>query len=76
MNEIIYSTRETLEKFSEEFIKEHYPNDAMFHQVIELLKRGGDKYSIIEILLKDRKKILDMNSELLKISPRSIMIVK
>lgn len=52
---------EVLSKFSEEFLDEHYNTDPLFREVCSMLMRDADPYTVIEMLVKWRKNILEQS---------------
>lgn len=67
---------EILSKFDKDFIDQHYLTDALFHQIIEVLIRGGDPYKMIEHLLKERIDLMKINRDLHDKQAPPVIIVK
>lgn len=60
--------REVISKFSIDFMKGYYFEDAELNTIIESLVRGANIYKIVEQLVANRKKLMET---LLKIMQNS-----
>lgn len=57
--------KEVLSKFKEDFVKEYYRYDPMFHAVAQMLIMDADPYEIIQQLIEDRVKLEEQIKELI-----------
>lgn len=51
--------KEILSRFTPEFMEKYYANDATFHGVVAALFHGANPYSIIEMLIENKKEMMD-----------------
>lgn len=74
-----YNTKreDVLSKFDASFIEKYLLNDDTFHKVYNLLIRNDNPYYIIQLLIEQRKEIVDKIEELAnQLPPRSIILTK
>lgn len=53
------SKKAVIEKFDKDFFDKYYINDAAFHAVVEALARDKNPYEIIQLLIEERRQLLD-----------------
>jgi hypothetical protein len=67
---------QVISKFREEFVKENYNYDPMFHNIVELLIRDIDPYEIIERLISNRNELVKKTEEFMNYNAKPIIIPK
>jgi hypothetical protein len=67
--------KEVLAKFNPEFIQKYLLHDATFHHVYNLLLSDTNPYRIIELLIENRKEMMDKLEEFVNRMPSDRMIM-